>query len=243
MKNLSQFHTTLKQAKNLADVNQALESILKDYGITMYTYTCYTTRQNSQKRIKYDSCSAAYLPWHQHYLAEDYDIIDSTQTEVFSNNLPVFWDLSQQLAEARTQREKQMRLDSIEFGVEKGVSIPIHSGASSNANFLLAQKKGESCLEKREELQYDFFVIAHYYHQFIQKFLVESVDTEEYNLSKRELQCLLLTSKKLDVKSIANKLNISERTVNFHLQNINKKFGARNKHHSVMLAIEKGIIV
>ena len=37
--------------------------------------------------------------------------------------LPVFWDLHDQLANAATKREKQMRLDSIAFGIEKGLSI------------------------------------------------------------------------------------------------------------------------
>lgn len=237
------FHDSLKHAKCIEEVNRALKKALKQLGITMFTYTCYSLHPGSKKKIKYDSCSEGYLTWHQHYLTEGYDTIDSTHSTVHRNNLPIYWDLKQQLADAKTQKEKQMRLDSIEFGVEKGVSIPVHSGLESYANFLVAQNIGETCLEQWEKLQYELFTIAHYYHQYIQNFLLFDTQLlEDHCLSQREMQCLMLTAVQSSVEDIAKKLNISERTVNFHLQNINKKLGTRNKHQSVTLALDKGFL-
>lgn len=240
---LHDFHQTLKNATHIDEVNIALRAILKQYNISMFTYTFYSLNPHSKEKIKYDACSENYIGWHQHYLAEHYDEIDTTHNTVNKNSLPVFWDLREQVKSAKTQKEKQMRLDSIKFGVIKGLSIPLHGIHEDYANFLVAQNKNETCLEKWEEIQYDIFIIAHYYHSYIQKFIFEDPDSfNESCLSQREMQCLLLTAKQCSVEYIANELNISVRTVNFHLQNINKKLGTRNKHQSVALAIEKGIL-
>jgi len=65
---------------------------------------------------------------------------------------------------------------------------------------------------------------------------------EKYQLSKREIQCLTLLAKQYSIDAIAKSLHISERTVNYHIQRLNKKLGAQNKHQSVMKALQKGLI-
>ena len=57
--------------------------------------------------------------------------------------------------------------------------------------------------------------------------------TSSYQLTQREKQCLALTAKSWRVDQIAKELKISSRTVNFHLQNANKKIGTNNKYQSV----------
>ncbi len=241
--NLFDFHKALNNATRIEEVNSALKAVLKRYGISMFTYTFYSLNPHSKEKIKYDACSDNYLAWHEHYLAEGYDNIDTTHNLVSKHGLPLFWNIQEQVKEAKTEKERQMRLDSIKFGVIKGVSIPLHSTHEDYANFLVAQYKNETCLDKWHEIQYDIFVIAHFYHQYIQNFILQELEPlKEHCLSHREMQCLLLTAKQYTVEYIAQQLDISERTVNFHLQNINKKLGTRNKYQSVALAIEKRIL-
>ncbi len=52
-------------------------------------------------------------------------------------------------------------------------------------------------------------------------------------LTKREKQCLNFTAKIWRVEKIAKELGISLRTVNFHIQNANKKLGTNNKYQSI----------
>ena len=71
----------------------------------------------------------------------------------------------------------------------------------------------------------------------------ELSDSQQHLLTQRELQILLLVSKQLSVSDIANKIHLTERTVNYHIQKINKKLGVRNKHQAVSKAIATKIIV
>ena len=53
-----------------------------------------------------------------------------------------------------------------------------------------------------------------------------------YQLTRREEQCLTFTARAWRVEQIARELKISPRTVNFHIQNANKKLGTHNKYQA-----------
>ena len=60
-----------------------------------------------------------------------------------------------------------------------------------------------------------------------------------YKLTRREEQCLKFTAKSWRVEQIAKELKISPRTVNFHIQNANKKLGSQNKYQAVYKFFEE----
>ena len=59
----------------------------------------------------------------------------------------------------------------------------------------------------------------------------------EILLTKREKQCLLLSSCGLREAEIADELAISPHTVRVHIVNAKKRLGAANKLHSIILAL------
>ena len=61
-------------------------------------------------------------------------------------------------------------------------------------------------------------------------------------LSNREREVLILTSKGLSSKETAGKLFISERTVQTHLASVYDKLGARNKTEAMLLALKYGVM-
>ena len=60
------------------------------------------------------------------------------------------------------------------------------------------------------------------------------------SLSQRELEVLSLAYEGLSVKGIADRLFVTDRTVNFHLGNVYKKFGVRKKKDAIAEAIRQG---
>ena len=232
-----------QQARTIAELNAALQQYLAGFAITTFSFTYYSYYPNSLNKLKYDFASDDFSVWHKHYISENYEEIDSTLDKVYQTNLPQFWDLQEQLKTATTPKEKQMRLDSIAFGAEKGLSIPIHGPQEDFANLLLVQMRGQSCLDVWQHLQYEFFTTAYYYYSYLQPLLLKIQEPiEKFDLNKREMQCLHLIAKQHSVADIATKLNITERTVNYHIQRANKKLGTKNKHQSVAKAIQKGFI-
>lgn len=240
---LSEFHTLLLNARTLADLNQALKTYLAEHAVSTYSFTYYSYHPNSLNKLKYDFSSDNYATWHQHYISENYEEIDSTMDKIYRTSLPTFWNVQDQLKEASSAKERQMRLDSIDFGAIKGISIPIHGPQEDFACFLVVQMKGESSLDNWPTAQYDLFVMAYYYYSFLQKLLLKAqVPIEKYQLNKRELQCLHLIAKQFSVKKIAQNLNITPRTVNYHIQRLNKKLGTQNKYQSVIKSLQHGLL-
>lgn len=70
----------------------------------------------------------------------------------------------------------------------------------------------------------------------------EDDDRPVQELSAREREVLRFLSDGLKNAAIANKLNISEATVRFHVSNILRKLGAANRAQAVRIAIERGWI-
>ena len=62
------------------------------------------------------------------------------------------------------------------------------------------------------------------------------------SLSSRELDVLRLIRDGHRNKQIADKLEISETTVNFHIKNVVEKLQANDRTHAVTIALRRGIL-
>ena len=62
------------------------------------------------------------------------------------------------------------------------------------------------------------------------------------SLTSREVSCLSYVSVGESTRMIAGKLQISERTVNFHINNAMTKLDARSRSHAAVLATRLGLI-
>jgi two-component system, NarL family, response regulator LiaR len=71
---------------------------------------------------------------------------------------------------------------------------------------------------------------------------VNSHDTLEEELTLREKEVLQFMADGLKNASIAEKMNVGESTVRFHVTNIFRKLGTTNRTQTVRLAIERGLI-
>lgn len=78
--------------------------------------------------------------------------------------------------------------------------------------------------------------------QYLSRQIVES-SNQEPALTERELQCLRYTARGETGKHIARLLDISERTVRFHLSNACRKLGVQRRSQAVAVAIQRKLIV
>ncbi|KTC85179.1 helix-turn-helix transcriptional regulator [Legionella brunensis] len=240
---LEQLEQQLVQASRLSDCDEALTAYLLKKGITTFSFTYYAYHPHTANKLKYDMCSDNFRAWHQHYLEEQYNNIDSTLSFVYNNHLPIYWNLKQQLAQAKNETERKMRQDSIDFGAKEGLSIPIHGPKNNFAILLLVQMQKEHRKLQEPREQYEFFVAAHHYYHYIQSHLLDEVtEKASFSLTQREIQCLLLIAKDYSVQQMSQTLELSERTINFHIQKINKKLGTKNKYQSLAKALHHQLL-
>ena len=75
------------------------------------------------------------------------------------------------------------------------------------------------------------------------KMVIRNSDKEKIkNLTKRELEVLILVSEGMFNKEIADKLEISERTVKNHISNIFKKIDVADRTQAAVFAIKNSLI-
>lgn len=61
-------------------------------------------------------------------------------------------------------------------------------------------------------------------------------------LTAREIQCIRLAAQGLTISETASRIQVAERTVEFHLGNATRKLGAANKLRAVVIALQLKLI-
>lgn len=232
---LMTYAAALTKAATQKEAETALTHYLQSFGFRYFAFTYYAGHIKTGRRLRYDFASAPLRPWHLHYLEQAYADVDRTLEENFQMTLPLFWDVHAQLAEAKQNRELRIRDESIEFGIHCGLSLPVHGPHRDFACLTLHQFRGESTLQDYAVKQYEWMAAAQLYYHHCRRILNLTEQAALQTLTKREAQCLTFTAQSWRVEQIAKALSITVRTVNFHLQNANKKLGVNNKHQAAFL--------
>jgi len=140
-----------------------------------------------------------------------------------------------------------------EFGLVTGVSCSVHGprGQWSLTTFALA--RGGSAAERRILATLpDCQLVACAIHYAAARIARRGVDrvgpprepdgARNRLLSDRESQCLIESARGKTTSEIGQALQISERTVAFHLSNVRRKLGAANSRHAVTKAFSLKLI-
>lgn len=130
-------------------------------------------------------------------------------------------------------------------GLVSGVSLPIHGRASEVGMLsLVTERTPENA--KNDILanlgQAQLFTC--YLHEAIRRLVLERevIALGKTTLTAREKECLLWAAEGKTAWEIGQILNISERTIVFHLSNAGEKLGATNRRQAVARAIALGLI-
>ncbi len=234
---LHDFEKKLQEASEIKELETTLSQFLTAQGVSTFAFTFYSYHPKSIHKLKYDFTTHNLKIWHKHFHDEGYDRIDSTLDVVYQTTLPIIWDVREQIEQSITERERQMRKDSLKFGTLGGISVPIHGPEDDFAILTLFLREGETWLQRVKETKYIFLICAQLYYSLLKNLVIKKPKQHPFGLSARQLECLLLLTQNLTLTQIATAMHITERTVNFHIQHINKKLGSKNKYQSIAKAI------
>ncbi|WP_159084593.1 helix-turn-helix transcriptional regulator [Dongshaea marina] len=229
---------------SLDELNHLFRRYYRQAGIYHFAFTYYTGIPSSRRKLKYDYATDPIRPWHQHYLLSEYCDFDQTLQESKTIQTPVHWDILTQLKNSCRQKEKKIREESYDFGIRRGINIPLHGAEDDFASLTLYELETTQWINSPSLSLSELFISAYHYYSEIKKHLHRSgFKCTPTLLTERECICLELTRQNKSVDAISVLLNISQRTVNFHLQNANKKLGVKNKYLAVYKATEQGLLL
>ncbi|MDH5180926.1 MAG: LuxR family transcriptional regulator [Gammaproteobacteria bacterium] len=182
--------------------------------------------------------------WRNHYIEQDYITIDPTVSHCFTSTTPIYWEQILKTTCKQDGKIDQLFAEAGYIGLQNGISFPIHCIHGETAMFSLAIN---SLPEKsRGHIQHTLafgHLFASYVHEAITRVPDNGIIARiNANLTDREKECLLWTTEGKTSWEVSQILNISERTVVFHINNAVKKLNVTNKQHAVARAISLGQI-
>lgn len=240
--NIHAFLNELASATIPSEADECLSKAIKALGFKKFAYTYYGDDFHSSKKLRYNFSSKALKKWHDHYHYLNYEDVDIIGKQVKTSLLPIIWDVAEQ-EQITKGKTKQLFTNALTFGLGRGISIPIYGPNNQFSILSIHEETEKKNILENPEITSLLHSYALYYHDTMTHVLVHNIRSHEKSiLTKRELQCLTLASRNLTAQETAEKLHIKKRTVDFHIENVNKKLKTKNKFESIQLAISKHLI-
>jgi LuxR family transcriptional regulator, quorum-sensing system regulator SolR len=175
--------------------------------------------------------------WLQRYQEKNYIEIDPTVSHGMRSSDSVVW------SDAFFAGAPQMWQEAQSFGVRHGWAQSRRDAEGSYSMLIVARSEGEITKDELEHIEPRLQWLVHTSHRAMKAACVGSdVVSTHIDLSDREIDVLRWTAEGKTSAEIATILDISERTVNFHVNSVVAKLGATNKTSAAVRAAMLGLI-
>lgn len=230
-----------RHCETVEELSKAIQKTFEEMGFPLWAYQ--TEGQPLQK--DYEPILVHNFPkkWETHYIENKCHEIDPVIKYGSDLTQPFMWSqISQNIILNPKELEFQDTAQS--FGMQEGLAIPLIGAAGKISMISLTTDIKEKEIQQTLHEHKDKIIALSYAFHSIAKDLIQAnfYHSTAPELTTREKECLLWTCKNKSAWEIGKILNISEHTVNFHLNNARKKYGVSNKFHLVVKAIADGVI-
>lgn len=225
----------LRQSRCDRSFVDALERIAQDLGFEYCAYTMRVPVPVTAPRI----VSIANYPqyWQQRYSQQNYAQVDPTLAEAARSPLPVVWSETM-FAGARPLRE-----EALAQGIAVGWSQGCRDARGVCGILSLARSQPSIAAEELRQQQPRMLWLAHAVHAVMcPRLMARLLPEASASLTTRELDVLRWTADGRTSSEVSAILHISERTVNFHINNSLAKLNATNKTAAVVKAVMLGLL-
>ncbi|SAH87179.1 LuxR family transcriptional regulator [Bordetella ansorpii] len=176
--------------------------------------------------------------WIQRYQEAKFVETDPVVKLTANSNLPLLWD-----GLSKEQRRHPVFGESREHGLASGITVPLTSIHGDRALFSIAGDLPPERSSRHTAAMAGLVTMtAMYLHETVRRIQLSHRADQVPALTPREKDCLQWAAVGKTSWEIAYILNVSERTVVFHIGNACRKLGATNRRQAVARAIGLHII-
>lgn len=201
---------------------------------------CAITLTSTERNADFKALQINNYPkeWNQLYEKESYNKIDPVIAHCNLCVLPIVW------TEEVFAQTPQLWGAQQQHGLRHGWSQSFHNQASGLCTTLSLVRKNAALdpLELYEHFGYIFYAASHMSELFARTLPKPLKKPQPPHLSPRELEVLQLSAVGKTAYEIARILCLSERTVNYHVQNVIVKLDVCNKISAVTAATRCGLL-
>lgn len=176
--------------------------------------------------------------WNIEYEKNKFDLIDPVIAHCNQSTLPILW--SEELF-----NETPWLWDALGHqGLRHGWSQAVHD-EEGGLNSILSLARSHcpiSAWELYENLGFSVFIGNHLHKLMVQAMPKSTSKPSTANLTPREVDVLKLAADGKTADESARILNLSARTIHFHVQEAIRKLGVNNKISAVIAAVKAGYL-
>ncbi len=175
--------------------------------------------------------------WQERYQERGYIHVDPTVKHAFSSNLPILW--SDKVFEPAREMWEEARGHGLQFGWAQ----PSRDASGAVGLLTLARSAGQLAAAELASVQAKMTWLVQYAHAGMSRLMIPRLAPEtKVALTAREKEVLRWTAEGKTAYEIAQILTVSERTVNFHINNVVAKLGTTNKTQAAVKAAALGML-
>ncbi|MGE6108742.1 LuxR family transcriptional regulator [Aeromonas sobria] len=192
------------------------------------------------KVVLFNQCPDSWVQAYtaQHMLARD-PIIQLARQQT----LPIYWNRLDEKARFLQAGSLDVMGLAAEFGLRNGVSFPLHgpTGESGILSFITRERaSSDLLLESSPVLSW---MSTYIFDAALRTVRIGAREGAQEVLTMRETECLSWASEGKTSSEIASILGITERTVNYHLNQVTRKTDSINRYQAIAKGVSSGILL
>ncbi len=217
-------------------------SIIRSFGFESFLYVMTTApHMDVDSQIYFWTNQPS--EWIEIYDQRSYIEIDPRPALSEHRVTPLVWDIS---TIPDKPEYKRFLKAAARFGICSGVVIPVPDSDLGRAGLNLHSPNPRFDSRRKAEIRDamgDLILLAVHLHQMFMRTIVNVPPAHKgAPLSRREIQCLTLAAQGIKGPDIARRLQISERTIQFHFSNVNSKLGTANRAEAIAHALQRHML-
>ncbi len=231
-------------ARERRNVKEAIAAAVRSLGFEWFSFV-RSPRDTGRPGASFTSWGNVPAPWIELYRERRYAEIDPRPRAAARSAIPEVWERSRY---PDTPELREFFDAAATFGVCSGVTMVMNQPDPAHVEFFSVVSSLTVVDGARRQAiaraMGDLWAIGAYGYRLLPGAALTGDEAREAKrpLSARELECLTLAARGATSRAIADKLGISERTVNAHIERAIRKCGAKNRQEAVARAISDGII-
>jgi LuxR family quorum-sensing system transcriptional regulator SolR len=175
--------------------------------------------------------------WEKQYFANDYMSIDPTIQHSMNSVLPMLW------SDASLKIEPDFWEDARAHGLHKGIVQPVWDQQGCGSMLSLSRDNLEFTRTELAEKIPKIAWLSQLIHTAMTRLILpKEMPETAANLSLREKEVLKLVASGMTSQDISDRLNLSKRTTDFHVEMASNKLGAENRTDAAVKAIVLGLV-
>ena len=224
---------------NPQEVHRLLVGFMQELGLPYFSYLL--VRRPYQPNTPLETFLLTNYPdeWQQRYAQQRYHLYDPVAALSVRSRLPFAWGSDRFLRPFR-KRQRRVFLEGRDFKISQGYSIPVCGPDGDIGVFSVSGPRDADLKEVIRGVDAVLQLKAVEIHDGLMSQLFADENNKHITLSPRERECLLWTIEGKTAEDIAQILCVSSSTINYHLSNVIRKYGACNKHHAAIIAMRNG---